>query len=66
MLVLIRKRGESIRIGQDITLVVVEIRGDRVRLGIDAPPAVPVVRSELGELRRAAQYPPQRPDISGN
>lgn len=47
MLVLSRKKNESIRINDDITVVVVEIRGDKVRLGIDAPKEIPVMRTEL-------------------
>ena len=37
MLVLSRKKNESIVINNDITIVVVEIRGDKVRLGVEAP-----------------------------
>ena len=47
MLVLSRKKNESIRIHDDIVVKVVEIRGDKVRLGIEAPPAVPVDREEV-------------------
>jgi carbon storage regulator len=47
MLVLSRKKHESIVIGEDIQITVVEIRGDKVRLGITAPRAVNVRRSEL-------------------
>lgn len=47
MLVLSRHKNESIRIGDDITIVVVDIRGDKVRLGIEAPKDVPVHRSEV-------------------
>jgi len=47
MLVLSRKRNESIVINDDITIVVVEIRGDKVRLGVDAPKEVPVHRQEV-------------------
>jgi carbon storage regulator len=47
MLVLSRKKNESIVINDDITLVVVEIRGDKVRLGIQAPKKVPVHRGEV-------------------
>lgn len=47
MLVLSRKKNESIVINDDITIVVVEIRGDKVRLGIEAPKHVPVHRREV-------------------
>lgn len=47
MLVLSRKKNESIVIGQDVTITVVDIRGDKVRLGIEAPKEVPVHRQEV-------------------
>lgn len=47
MLVLSRKRNESIVINNDITIVVVEVRGDKVRLGIEAPRTTPVHRREV-------------------
>ncbi|QDV24421.1 carbon storage regulator CsrA [Aureliella helgolandensis] len=47
MLVLSRKKNESIVINNDITIVVVEIRGDKVRLGVEAPREVPVHRREV-------------------
>ena len=47
MLVLSRKKNESIVINNDITIVVVEIRGDKVRLGVEAPKEVPVHRQEV-------------------
>ncbi len=49
MLVLSRKKNESIIINDNITLTVVEIRGDKVRLGIDAPKEVTVHRREVYE-----------------
>ena len=49
MLVLSRKKNESIIINDNITLTVVEIRGDKVRLGIDAPKEVTVHRQEVYE-----------------
>ena len=47
MLVLSRKKNESIVINDDISIVVVEIRGDKVRLGVEAPKEVPVHRREV-------------------
>ena len=69
MLVLSRRIGESIVIGDDITVTVLEVRGDVVRLGIDAPRSVTVQRSELLKqssdsheaVVSAADHPPSGP-----
>jgi carbon storage regulator len=63
MLILTRKIGESITIGDDIKVHVVEIRGKQVRLGIDAPTHAPIYRQEvyqkiLEENRSAARLNP--------
>jgi carbon storage regulator len=47
MLVLSRKLGEKIHIGNDITLTVVSIMGNRVQLGLEAPDNVCILRGEL-------------------
>lgn len=47
MLVLTRRAGESIVIGNDIVVTVLEVRGDQVRIGIDAPRSVSVHREEI-------------------
>ena len=47
MLVLSRKRSESVVIDENIVVTVIEVRGDKVRLGIQAPRDVPVHRSEI-------------------
>lgn len=49
MLVLSRKKDESIIINDHIRVTIVEIRGDKVRLGIDAPKEVSVHRREVYE-----------------
>lgn len=55
MLVLSRKKNESIIINNDITVVVVEIRGDKVRLGVEAPKEVPVHRREVYDAIKRAE-----------
>jgi carbon storage regulator len=50
MLILTRKIGETIRIGDEISISVIEIRGNQVRLGINAPRNVVVHRQEVYEL----------------
>jgi carbon storage regulator len=55
MLVLSRKKNESIVINNDITIVVVEIRGDKVRLGVEAPKEVPVHRREVYDAIRRSE-----------
>ncbi len=47
MLVLSRRVGESVVVGEDVTITVLEVRGDVVRVGIQAPRSVAVNRAEL-------------------
>ena len=47
MLVLTRKRNQSIMIGDDIEVTVLAIAGDKIRLGIQAPREIPVFREEV-------------------
>ncbi|MFJ8261833.1 carbon storage regulator CsrA [Rummeliibacillus sp. NPDC094406] len=47
MLVLTRKTGESIMIGDNIELKIISVEGDQVKIGIDAPRSVRVYRSEI-------------------
>ena len=47
MLVLSRKLGETLVIGDNITVKVIHVQGNAVRLGIEAPKAVPVHRAEV-------------------
>ena len=56
MLVLSRKRGESVVIGDGVTVTVLSVEGDRVRLGFVAPAEVPIHREEV--YRRIADCPP--------
>lgn len=66
MLVLSRKKNESIIINNDITIVVVEIRGDKVRLGVEAPKEVPVHRREVYDaIKRSEAEQKSNPTASG-
>jgi carbon storage regulator CsrA len=49
MLILTRKAGESLVIGDQIRITILEIRGKQVRLGVEAPPEVVVLREEIGQ-----------------
>lgn len=75
MLVLTRRPGESIVVGQDIVITVIEIKGGQVRIGIDAPREIDVYREEIyeqvrqenlaaianvEEIRKAVQGQPRR------
>lgn len=62
MMVLSRRRNESIVIANDITITVMDIRGDKVRLGIVCPKEVPVHRQEVYEaIHGLPPWPEPRP-----
>ena len=52
MLILTRKLGEKINIGDDITVTLLEIKGAQVKLGIDAPKSIGIHRNEIYEKIR--------------
>ncbi len=54
MLVLTRKKDESVIIGDNVAVTILEVRGDRVRLGIKAPREVAVHRDEVYDAIRCA------------
>jgi carbon storage regulator len=66
MLVLSRKVGERILIGEDISVTVVRIAGGAVRIGVEAPPELAVIRQELKDQMDAAEgrHPRQIKDVS--
>ena len=69
MLLLTRKLGENIRIGDDVKITIVEVKGTHVKLGIEAPPSVKVHREEIYEriqLEKRAQALKDGTDTSGN
>ncbi len=66
MLVLSRKQGEKIKIGEHITITVLGVRGGVVKLGIDAPPHVRILRGELADWvgsdwKQTDEEQPRRP-----
>ena len=61
MLILSRKKNESLVINNDITLTVIEIRGDKVRLGVVCPKEVPVHRQEVYDAIHGSPRPPRSP-----
>jgi carbon storage regulator len=61
MIVIPRRVGESIVIGDSIVITVIEIRGDKVRLGIEHPPDVPVHRQEVFEATQSSTRASEQP-----
>lgn len=62
MLVLSRKVGESIMLGEDIEITIIEVKGEQIRIGIKAPQEVKVYRKEiysaiLSENKEASKAP---------
>jgi carbon storage regulator len=61
MLVLSRRKEESIMVGEDVEIRVVDIRGNQIRLGIIAPKSIPVHRKEVYEsIRRKKEVSAER------
>jgi carbon storage regulator len=53
VLIITRRPGEKIILGEDISIQVMEIVGNQVRIGVQAPKSVPVYREEIWEAVRA-------------
>ncbi|HEY4280268.1 MAG TPA: carbon storage regulator CsrA [Conexibacter sp.] len=72
MLIITRRPGEKIVLGEDITVTVMEVSGQTVRLGIDAPKSLPIYREEIwaavkqeNAAAAAARDLPPLPDRGG-
>jgi carbon storage regulator len=62
MLILTRRTGETVMIGNEVTMTVLGVKGNNVRIGINAPQNVPIHREEIYErIKRELQG-----DIDGN
>lgn len=62
MLILTRRTGETVMIGNDVTLTVLGVKGNQVRIGINAPKSVPVHREEIYERIKREQ----QGEVNGN
>ena len=60
MLILTRRAGESLRIGDDVEVTVMAVNGSQVRIGIKAPSNVSVDREEVAERKRQEKDKPPR------
>jgi carbon storage regulator len=65
MLILTRRLGESIKIGDDVQITVLAVGGTQVRIGIDAPRSMPVDRSEVHERKKLGLPPPRKLERTG-
>jgi carbon storage regulator len=52
MLILTRREGESVLIGDEVTITVLRVKGNQVRLGVNAPKNIAVQREEISERVR--------------
>jgi carbon storage regulator len=69
MLIITRKPGERVMVGDDIVVHVMELVGGSVRIGIEAPRSIPVYREEIyaavrDENRAAAEAPERLPEAA--
>lgn len=59
MLILTRRIGETLMIGDDVSITVLGVKGNQVRIGIEAPKDVPVHREEIYQKIQTEQTSPQ-------
>lgn len=65
MLILTRRVGETVMIGDDVTVTVLGVKGSQVRVGINAPKSIAVHREEIFERikrERRGESPPSKPE----
>ena len=66
MLILTRRVGETLMIGDEVTVTVLGVKGNQVRLGVNAPRTVAVHREEIYERIRREQDGSGNPPETGN
>ena len=57
MLILTRRIGETIHIGDDVTVTVLGVKGNQVRIGVNAPEDVSVDREEIRDSKARGEHP---------
>ncbi|HOE12737.1 MAG TPA: carbon storage regulator CsrA [bacterium] len=62
MLVLSRKRDESIIVGDNVVITIIDIKGEHVKLGVDAPKYISIHRKEVYEAIQAENLAASRPE----
>ncbi len=65
MLILTRRVGETVMIGNDVTVTVLGVKGNQVRIGINAPKSVAVHREEIYERIKREQQGDSQGDSQG-
>ena len=63
MLILTRRVGERLRIGDDISVTILGVKGTQVRIGVNAPEHIAVHREEIYERIQEKQSAPQAPEV---
>ncbi len=66
MLILTRRVGEALKLGEDITVTVLGVRGNQVRIGIDAPKSVAIQREEIYSTAVTDRTPEIRDELSNS
>ncbi|MCA1804266.1 MAG: carbon storage regulator CsrA [Xanthomonadaceae bacterium] len=66
MLILTRRVGETLMIGDEVTVTVLGVKGNQVRIGVNAPKDVSVHREEIYERIKREQDEDASPEVAGN
>lgn len=65
MLILTRRVGETVMIGDEVTITVLGVKGNQVRVGINAPKTIPVHREEIYDRIKLEKQGAAKPPVAG-